>query len=451
MRAENLLGIVCAWLLAAGCLTAAPKQPLNREPGRVTYTKDVAPILFEHCAGCHRPGDVGPFSLLTYADAAKRADFLADVTHSRRMPPWKPVEGYGDFLNARRLSDAQIATIAAWAAAGAPEGDAKDLPPAPSFSDGGWQLGTPDVVLKMAEPFEIPASGRDVFRCFVIPMNFDTDRVVAAVEFHPGNRRVLHHALFYLDNTGQARKLDEKAPGYGYTSFGGVGFLPSGGIGGWAPGASARQFPEGMGNLVRKGSDVVFQVHYHPDGKPETDQSELGVYFVKGPVRHIIASVALGNRDIDIPAGETNYRLASSFTLPSDIHAVGISPHMHWLGRDMQVDAILPDGRTEHLIWIKDWDFNWQGQYVYRQIIDLPKGTRLKLKASYDNSASNPANPSDPPAKVHFGEQTTDEMCFCWVQFYAATRSDYVDVIKGGWQTIFTPKLPLIRGAGKGK
>jgi hypothetical protein len=429
------------WLsLASSAAASAP-----------TYTKDVAPILWKHCAECHRPGEVGPFSLLSYADAAKRAAFLVEVTRSRRMPPWKPVPGYGDFLDDRRLSDAQLATLAAWAAAGAPEGDAKDLPPPPSFDDNGWQMGTPDLVLKMAEPFSIPASGRDVFRCFVIPMNIASDKAVGGVEFHPGNRRVVHHALFYLDHNGQARKLDEAAAGYGYASFGGVGFIPTGSIGGWAPGAGHRRFPDGMGNMLRKGSDLVLQVHYHPDGKPETDQSELGVYFTKEPVRQIVASLALGNRDINIPAGDSHYHLSGSFTLPADIRAVGISPHMHWLGRDMRVDAMLPDGRTEHLVWIKDWDFNWQGQYVYRRLIDLPKGTQLKLEASYDNSADNAANPSEPPARVHFGEQTTDEMCFCWVQFVAERREDYVEVIKGGWRTIFAPRWPTLPGSDKPK
>jgi hypothetical protein len=447
MRLPKLLAGLCSWLLLAGtCFPASPAAA-----GKVTYTKDVAPILFKHCAGCHRPGEVGPFSLLTYADAAKRADFLVDITRSRRMPPWKPVPGYGDFVNVRRLSDAEISTLAAWTAGGALEGDLKDLPPTPSFPGNGWQMGEPDMVLKMAEPFNLPASGRDAFRCFVIPLDLASDKVVSGVEFHPGNRRVVHHALFYLDNTGKARKLDEASPGYGYASFGGVGFAPTGGIGGWAPGAGIRKFPEGMGNLIRKGSDLVLQVHYHPDGKPEVDQSELGVYFVKGPVRHIVASLALGNRDISIAPGDADYRLTSTYTLPADIRAVGISPHMHWLGRDMRVEAVLPGGRTEHLIWIKDWDFNWQGQYVYRQMIDLPKGTQLKLTASFDNSAANAANPSDPPAKVKFGEQTTDEMCFCWVQFVAERREDYVDVIKGGWRVIFTPRWLTLPETSKSK
>jgi hypothetical protein len=275
------------------------------------------------------------------------------------------------------------------------------------------------------------------------------DQTVAAVDFHPGNRCVVHHALFYLDNTGQGRKLDEKDPGPGYPSFGGIGFIPTGSIGGWAPGSIPRRWPEGLGNLVRKGSDLVLQVHYHPSGKTETDQSELGIYFTPRFAPHIVAAVALGRTDINIPADAARHRIHSTFTLPHDIRAVGISPHMHWLGREMKVEAHLPDGTTRHLLWIKDWDFNWQGRYLYHDQILLPKGTRLELEAFYDNSAGNPANPHDPPKEIHFGEQTTDEMCFCWVHFTAADRSAYADTMKAGWQAIIANRWSGLMGGQK--
>ena len=429
---------VCGLTFASAAASAA----------EVTYTKDVAPILWKNCAGCHRPNEIGPFSLLTYPDAAKRADFIAEITASRRMPPWKPEPGYGDFLDESRLSDHDLQTLAAWAKAGAPQGNPRDLPSAPDFPTG-WQLGQPDLVVRMKEPFDVTAAGRDVFRCFVIPLGINEDRTVAAVEFHPGNPRIVHHALFYLDNTGQGRKLDAKDPGLGYPSFGGIGFIPSGSIGGWAPGAIPRRWPEGMGNLLRKGSDLVLQVHYHPSGKPETDQSELGIYFTSRFAPHIVAAVALGRTDIKIPAGESRHSIRSSFTLPHDIRAVGVSPHMHWLGREMKVEAQLPDGSTRHLLWIKDWDFNWQGRYIYRDQIPLPKGTRLELEAWYDNSTGNPANPNDPPQEIHFGEQTTDEMCFCWIHFTAADRTAYTDTIKGGWQTIIANRWSGVLGEQK--
>jgi hypothetical protein len=417
--------LLTCWLILAAPLVAE----------EITYTKDVAPILWKNCAQCHRPGEVGPFSLLDYEDAAKRADFIAEITASRRMPPWKPEPGYGDFLDARRLSDRELSVLARWAENGAPRGDLKDLPPPPEFPEG-WRLGEPDMVVKMPEPFEVAASGRDVFRCFVIPLDIAADRTVAGVEFHPGNRLVVHHALFYLDNTGKARKLDEADAGLGYRSFGGIGFAPTGGLGGWAPGATPRRLPEGMGHMLKKGSDLVFQVHYHPNGKPEADQSELGIFFTRGPVRKIAVSFALGSRDIEIPAGESRHRVAVSMTLPADIQAVGVSPHMHWLGKEMKLEATLPDGQVVPMVWIRDWDFNWQGNYQYQKLISLPKGTRLDLEAFYDNSAENPNNPNDPPKTAHFGEQTEDEMCFCFVQFVANTRPEYVDVLRASWTTL---------------
>ncbi|HEX4132361.1 MAG TPA: hypothetical protein VHZ24_20180 [Pirellulales bacterium] len=413
--------IAIVLLLGAVAGTARADEP-------VTYTKDVAKILWARCAACHRPGEVGPFSLLTYDDAAKRAEFIAQVTAERRMPPWHAEPGYGEFLDDRRLNDDELATIAAWAEAGAPQGDPSDLPQPPSFREG-WQLGTPDLVLRLPEPFDVPADGRDVFRCFVIPTGVHEDRTVAAVEFRPGNRRMVHHALFFLDNTGRARERDELDAGPGYVSFGGVGIMPTGALGGWAPGGTPRRLPEGMGRMLRKDSDLVMQVHYHPNGKPETDQSELGIYFTREPAKRIVAGIFVVNRDIHIPPGEKQHRVAAEFTTPVDIEAVGVSPHMHYLGREMRVTAHLPDGSEQAMIWVRDWDFNWQTQYLYKQPMKLPAGTRIVAEAVYDNSADNPRNPNDPPRWVSFGEQTTNEMCLCGIPFIARSRDDYMQVI----------------------
>ncbi len=400
-------------------LAAGPAQA-----GGPTYSKDVASILLKNCAGCHRPGEVGPFPLLSYQDAAKRADDLAEVTHARQMPPWKAEAGFGDFLDERRLTEAQIQTIADWAKAGAPEGDPKDLPPTPKFAEG-WQLGTPDLVLQAPAAFDVPASGRDVYRCFVIPIPIGETRTVAAVEFRPGNRKVVHHALLFLDSTGAARIKDEAEAGPGYASFGGPGILPTGGLGGWAPGATPRRLPEGMGKLLRKGSDLVLQVHYHPDGKPETDRSAVGLYFTKDLARQVVVGLAVRTPGLDIPAGEAHHRVvAESAPLPVDARAIGLSPHMHYLGKEFKVVARTPDGQTLPMIWIKDWDFNWQGQYFYKSPIDLPKGTVVKLEASFDNSAENPRNPSTPPRRVRWGEQTTDEMCLLGVQLVTDDPAD---------------------------
>lgn len=395
----------------------------------VTFNRDVAPILWKNCAGCHRPGEVGPFSLLSYQDAAKRADFIQDVTASRRMPPWKAEPGFGEFHDVRRLSDGELETLAKWSKAGAPEGDPSDLPPLPGFPEG-WQLGEPDVVLKMTEPFDLPGDGPDVYRCFVLPIGNETDRTVAAVEFRPGNRKVVHHAIFYLDNSGTARRRDEADSGPGYASFGGPGIPPTGGLGGWAPGASPRFLPDGVGKYLRRGSDLVLQVHYHLSGKPETDQSTVGIYYTKRPATKIVVGVPLLNRRLYIPAGEEHYRVTNDVTLPVDVNAIGITPHMHLLGREMQVTATLPDGARQPLILIKDWDFNWQDQYLYASPIKLPKGTKLELEAYYDNSANNPQNPNNPPQPVRWGEQTTDEMCLCVVQVVTDNLSDRQELVR---------------------
>jgi len=388
----------------------------------VTYAKHVAPILFKHCASCHRPGEIGPFPLLTYPDAAKRAGFLKDVTSEGRMPPWKAAPQEHKFRDERRLSDEEKRTIARWADSGAKEGDPKDLPAPPKFPEG-WQLGQPDVVLKMAKPFTVPATGRDVYRCFVIPIPIDSDKTVAAVEFRPGNPKVVHHAILYLDALGQGRKKDPDGSGFG--GFGGPGILPTGGLGGWAPGSTPRFLPEGMGLWLRKGSDLVLQLHYHPTGKEESDQSQVGVTFTKKPAEKVVTGIAVAGRNLYIPAGAKEHRIsAQSEPLPVDANAVAIAPHMHMIGRKMKVTAALPDGGSIPLIDVQDWDFNWQGSYQYEKTIRLPKGTVIKLEAVYDNSKDNPQNPSDPPKPVKWGEQTTDEMCLLGVQVVADSAAD---------------------------
>ncbi|MGQ0635392.1 MAG: redoxin domain-containing protein [Planctomycetaceae bacterium] len=393
-----------------GCLFE-PKHGDAR--GKVTYTRDIAPILQANCVSCHRDGEVAPFALTAYRDAAKRADMLAQVVDSRLMPPWRPAPDFGHHLGVRRLTDSQIALFENWAEAGAPEGDQANLPQPPRFTDG-WQLGEPDLVITAPEPFEVPAEGRDVFRCFVIPLPVDEDKLVAAVEFRPGNRRVVHHSLFFLDNRGEARKKDAADPGPGYSTFGGPGVLPSGSLGGWAPGQVPPVFQDGAGRMLRKGSDLILQMHYHPSGKAEIDQSTVGIHFVKQPSQKIIAPLMIIDRSLYIPAGACDHQMSGSYTLPADVTMIGVTPHMHLLGRQMKVAARLPDGTSEPLIWIKDWNFNWQDQYLLAQPIKLPKGTQLEVEAVYDNSAANPLNPNSPPKEVTWGEQTTDEMFICF-------------------------------------
>jgi hypothetical protein len=385
-----------AVLLTAGAGLAAP-----------TFNQDVAPILYEHCASCHRPGEVAPFALLSYADAAKRAGLIAAVTERRFMPPWPPEPGYGEFAHERRLSDAQIRTLKEWAAAGAPEGPGSP-PPTPRFAEG-WQGGEPDVVLKMPESYQVPADGPDRFICFVLPAPFDRDVYVGGAEFRPGNARVVHHALVMLDDSGRARARAQVNGGSSYPCFGGGGIAVSGMLFGWAPGSMPMPAEPGISRLVPKGTDIVVQIHYHPSGKPEVDQSLLGLKFGDAPTKGV-ATLLLVNTNIYIPAGATDHRVKAATVLPQDAELFGVFPHAHYLGKEMKIHAHLPDGTTQPLIYIKDWDFNWQGQYRYKRPVKLPKGTRIELEYSYDNSAANPQNPSNPPRPVRWGEQTTDEM-----------------------------------------
>lgn len=391
------------WLGLAGALAVSAAGP--------TFNHDIAPILYQNCATCHRPGEVAPFSLLTYQDAAKRAKQIASVTHSRFMPPWKAEPGYGSFQNERRLTDAQIATIAEWAANGAPEGDPAEKPAPPTFADG-WQAGKPDKVFTLSQKYSLPADGPDQYRCFVVPMNLDHDVFVKAFEFRPDNRRIVHHAIVFSDPNGMARKLVKN--GNSYSCFGGPGFGPVNMVAGWAPGGSPNEVQEGMEIPVAKGTDLVLQIHYHPSGKAEEDASSLGMMFGNAPTVGR-GMVMLNSRAIHIQPGDSHYVVKTGITLPQDVEALGITPHAHYLGKDMKIDARLPDGSVTHLIWIKDWDFNWQGQYRFAQPVKLPKGTRIELEYTYDNSATNIRNPSHPPVAVHWGEQTTDEMAVAFL------------------------------------
>lgn len=420
-------------LIALALLFAWAGWASAEEP--VTFNKHVAPILWKNCAGCHHTGAVGPFPLLTYKDAAKRANFIRDVTADRRMPPWRAEPGYGPFQNERRMSDADVKTLAKWAEAGAPEGDAKDLPSMPKFPEG-WQLGTPDLIVKMPASFKVPADGPDVYRCFVIPLSIDEDRTVAATEFRPGNKRVIHHASFHLDNKGQARKKEkETSDGQpGYTSFGGPGIDSAGSLGGWGLAALPRFLPEGTGMMLPKGCDLVLQIHYHPNGKEETDQSELGIYFSKKPATRFHASIMARTDKISIPAGDKRHKVAcESAPLPVDVTVLTVTPHMHFLGKEVTSTAVLPGGKTIPLIGVKDWDFHWHERYQFVKPLRLPKGTVIQVEAYYDNSADNPKNPNNPPKLVKYGNNLTDEMLSCHLEVVTDSLADLraVEAMRG--------------------
>jgi mono/diheme cytochrome c family protein len=403
-----------------GCLLeSASTDAAHRN---VTYSRDVAPILFTNCVGCHRPGQSAPFSLLSYEDAARHARQIAEVTRTRQMPPWKAVPGFAHFKDERRLSDCEIATLAAWADAGKPQGDPADLPPIPSFSND-WRLGKPDLILKVPQAFELPAQGNDRHQHFVLNVRQTENRLVSAVEFRPGNPRIVHHACFYLDNTGAARKLDAADAGPGYGGNGGAGFAPQSTLRSWLPGITPRRLPDGSGRLMMKGSDLVLELHYQCSGKVETDQSTVGLYFAPKKARQLVGEMQILNYALDIPAGEKWHKHSATYTLPAEAILLDCAPHMHLLGKEMKATATCPDGRVVPLVWVKDWNYLWQEQYEYVEPVRLPKGTRIDVDAWYDNSPGNPLNPYSPPRRVTWGEQTKEEMGICHFQ-YTCDRAD---------------------------
>jgi peroxiredoxin len=414
---------------AVGC----PLRPdAVKATGPVTYHRDVLPILQENCQECHRPGEIGPFSLMTYRQAVRWAGDIKTYAQTRQMPPWKPVEGPA-FHNERRLSDRAIATLAAWADGGTPEGDARDAPPPRQFTDG-WQLGTPDLVLTPGEDFHLGAGGPDVYRCFPLPTGLTEDRWVNAVEVRPGNRRMAHHALLFIDRRGAARRLEragheapgsataeDRGPGYsvglGYAFL--PGFLPGGGLGGWAPGQVAHRLPAGTAFALPRGADVVLQLHYHRSGRPETDRTAVGLYFARGPSRRVQGVVVPGALAL-VPAGAERFRVRGSTWVRQDCQLHAVMPHMHLLGREIRLTMTPPGGTARTLVAIKDWDFDWQETYFLRETIPIKAGTRFDIEGVYDNSAGNARNPNQPPRTVCFGMATGDEMCVGFLAVSAA-------------------------------
>jgi hypothetical protein len=401
------------FLWSACALAGAEPAPNAGSP--VTFNHDIAPIVYHNCMTCHRPGEVGPFSLTTYGEVKKKAKTILKVLDDGYMPPWHAAS-HGEFLNERKLTDDQKSIFHAWVDAGEPQGAASELPAIPHFTEG-WQLGEPDLVLDPGEDYPLAAEGRDEYRCFVLPTHNATDRWVGAVEVRAGNRSVVHHALVFLDTSGKARELDAADPGPGYASFGGVGFNPAGGLGGWAPGITPRPLPDGIGYLLPAGADIVLQVHYHRSGKPESDRTKIGIYYSRAPVDKRYRSFPVSYRQIHIAPGDANYQVQINGPVPRDLTILSITPHMHLLGREMKVDATLPDGGNQPLVNVTDWDFNWQTTYWFKQPVRLASGSSVHLTARYDNSAGNPNNPSNPARAVNYGEQTTNEMCLAFLGF----------------------------------
>jgi tetratricopeptide (TPR) repeat protein/mono/diheme cytochrome c family protein len=389
-----------------------------------TFNRHIAPIVFAHCSGCHRPDGGAPFSLLTYEDARQRSTLIARVTGDRYMPPWKPEQGFGEFAGERRLTQAQIALIEQWAAAGAPEGEPADLPAVPR-RPGEWELGPPDLVVTMPQAYQLRADGPDVFRTFVVPIPVAAGRYVKGVEFRAGAPRAVHHARIKIDRTRSSRQLDDEDPSAGYDGGGArTAEFPDGQFLSWTPGQTSQMLPDRMGWRLDPGSDLVLELHMMPSGKPEDVRASVGLYFTDQAPSRPAFMLRLGSQSIDIPADAGEYVVTDAFELPVDVEVVAVQPHAHYLARDVKAFARLPDGTTTWLVSIPDWDFRWQDVYRYREPLRLPGGTTLLMRYTYDNSAANARNPNQPPKRVTFGETTASEMGNLYVQVVTRTADD---------------------------
>jgi len=388
-----------------------------RPQGTLTFNRDIAPIIFRQCSPCHRPGQAAPFSLLSHADVKKKAKEIADVIESRYMPPWLPEQGYGHFDGERRLSADEMGVIKQWITEGTIEGNPTDLPPLPQWPEG-WELGKPDLILTLPSPYRLAADGKDVYRNFVVPIPSNQRRYVRAVEFHPGNYKVAHHAFIEIDATRQSRHLKDavEPPGFNGMQLPDSVQMPGGQMLGWQPGKRPYVAPNGLSWVLEPNSDLVLQMHLHPSGKTETVAPSVGFFFTDAPPTNTAFRINLSRFTIDIPAGSKDYSIENRYELPIDVDLLAVTPHTHYLGKELQGYALLPDGSKKWLILIRNWDFNWQGDYRYSEPVFLPRGTTLVMHFSYDNSAENIHNPSHPPKRVKFGLQTTDEMGELWFQ-----------------------------------
>ena len=395
-----------------------------------TYSKDIAPLFNKDCATCHRPGEIAPMSLLTYEQARPWAKSIKARVASGQMPPWHSDDPRGTFLNDRRLSDEEKSMIVRWVDAGAPQGNPKDAPPVPKFVDG-WEIGKPDVIVKMEKPFEVPATGTVDYQYFSVPSNFKEDKWVQAIEVRPGNRSVVHHILVYAKDPSysgppqDAYKLvvpdlskrrrpagaaapPPPAPGSQEAIARDPGIL----VGMMAPGTNPMILKPGTGMKLAAGTLLTFQIHYTVNGKtPQQDQSSVGIIFAKQTPVQEIRDTFFFNPTLTLPAGSPDTAVPAAIEFTEDAHITAIVPHTHLRGKTWEDRLVYPDGHSQVILSVPTYDFNWQTIYVFAKPLAVPKGARLETIAHYDNSVNNKANP-DPTKDVHWGDQTWDEMQF---------------------------------------
>lgn len=402
-----------------GCWVEDRRPPGERE---LSYFQDIAPLLAANCTSCHRLNGSAPFRLDTPEQATSRAWMIADVTATGYMPPWKALPHLGRFRDERRLSASQVRVLANWFEAGAPLGEPLQAAPPTQQETSRWPLGEPDIVLSMAEPYDIPAQGEDIYRYFVLPGALAQDLTITAMDFLPGDPAVVHHANFFIDFVGKATAEDAKDAEPGFSVFGSGSFMDytgsssdAYGIGGWAPGAEPYQTPQDTGIWLGKGGEIVVEIHYKLNGKATQDRSQLGLYLAKKPVKHYLDGLLVGTQDIDIKPGDKAYRRHVSMTVPQDFQLVDLMPHMHYIGTRARVQLTHPDGRVESLIGIEDWDLRWQNIYVLREPRLIPKGSRLDFWFEWDNSDDNFSNPHYPAQPMSWGWRSDQEMAEVWI------------------------------------
>jgi hypothetical protein len=393
-------------LCFALCVVLTTGLVEGSDKATVTYSKDVASILNKNCVACHRPGEVAPMSLMSYKEVRPWAKAIREQVVKRVMPPWFADPKYGEFSNDCRLSDNDIATIQTWVEAGAVEGDRKDLPPAPTFAEG-WTIGKPDVVLAMTKAFDIPAEGSIPYQNFVVPTNFTEDRYVQFAEIRQGDRNHVHHIIINVrypesrQSRGPRPSSQDERPDRRDDS--------DGRLVGWAPGEAPLILRPGHAKLIKKGSDLIFQVHYTTNGERGRDISNVGLIFSKVPVEKRVVTAGASARDLNIPPGDPNYESSGSFVFKEDSHIESLHPHMHFRGKDFQYKLVYPDGTSKVLLFVPRYDFGWQLTYFFKQPVAAPKGSRLECVAHHDNSERNKYNP-DPTKFVTWGPQTWEEM-----------------------------------------
>ena len=413
-----------------------------------TFSEHISPIIYNNCTSCHRNGEIGPMPLTNYSEIAAYADMIKYVTETQYMPPWKPDYNYSQHIGARTLTKTEINTISNWVNAGFPQGDIALEASMPEFPTGSV-LGTPDLVLTMAEPFTIRGDNVDQYQVFVIPTHLTEDREIEAVEFRPGNRRIVHHALIGADITGTARQKDLETPEeYGYESFGAFGAPTTVVLPGYTPGAKPSIYPKGVGHILPKNSDLLIQVHYAPWPLAESDQSSINIFFKKEPIEREVGFISMApittdgktlSRILRVLLGDERHggtpvekiKIDDLFVIPKDqtktfrttlfidqdISLLSIYPHMHLLGKYWEVYATDPQGNRTNLIRIEDWDFNWQGNYTFTRYQKIAAGSQIHAITSYDNTTNNPVNPNYPPRDLTWGEKTTDEMLLAVMEY----------------------------------